>query len=232
VTNLARAVGFLGFDTVHQLVLSASIFSALEHVQCDSFNIADFWKHSVGTGMASETIARMVKHKSPADLFTAGLIHDIGKVAYIAVAPKTFNQIVQECTERRISFSDAEAMLKVPTHTDVGPALAKRWLLPENLQYTVLFHHQKDPALRPNLKPNVQKEIDIVMLANLFVHGLNFGNSGHSQISSAPKHAFERLGLNSKSLPQISKEISKSLQSCDAFLKVLSSAPAKKTAAA
>ena len=84
VSNLKRAIIYLGFDAIQQLVLTASV---LDTVATDSdeaagqLDLGQFWVHSMGVAMASEVIAKHVKHQSPADLFTAGLLHDLGKVA-------------------------------------------------------------------------------------------------------------------------------------------------------
>src|SRR5262245_5041227 len=75
VSSLGRAIGYIGFDTVNQLVLSASILQALENKGPQRFDVNEFWKHSIGVGMASETIGKYVQHPTPADLFTCGLVH-------------------------------------------------------------------------------------------------------------------------------------------------------------
>jgi putative nucleotidyltransferase with HDIG domain len=232
VKTLGRAIGYLGFDTVHQLVLSATIFSALENVKCDGFNLTEFWKHSIGTAMAAETIAKMTKQKNPTDLFTCGLIHDLGKLVYIVVDREGFMELLEHSAKQRVSFVESETQLKRTSHVDLGFALAQKWNLPVTMQNSIRYHHQKDAARRPSMTPDSQAYVDIVLLANLFIHGLNFGNSGHTQIESAPKVIFDRLGLNSKLLPQISREISKTLANSDAFLKVLSSTSTKDTTSA
>ncbi|MCB0412357.1 MAG: HDOD domain-containing protein, partial [Bdellovibrionales bacterium] len=73
VSTLSRAIAYIGFDTVNQLVLSASIIDALDLGENTIFNVNDFWKHSVGVAIASETIGRYINHLTPSDLFTAGL---------------------------------------------------------------------------------------------------------------------------------------------------------------
>ena len=81
VSNLSRAIGFLGFDTVHQLVIAASVFSTLKITGETSFDLIQFWKHSIGVAIVAESIAAKIGHKQSSDLFTCGLVHDMGKIA-------------------------------------------------------------------------------------------------------------------------------------------------------
>src|ERR1700731_5475330 len=46
VSSLSRAIGYIGFDTVSQLVLCASILKALEIKGPQRFDLNLFWKHS------------------------------------------------------------------------------------------------------------------------------------------------------------------------------------------
>ncbi|RYZ75410.1 MAG: HDOD domain-containing protein, partial [Proteobacteria bacterium] len=78
VSSLQRAIGYIGYDTIHQLVLSASIISALDAKSSADFDLTQFWKHAIGVAMAAETTARFVHYKTPSDLFTCGLVHDMG----------------------------------------------------------------------------------------------------------------------------------------------------------
>src|SRR5437868_2853828 len=67
VTSLQRAIGYIGYDTINQLVLSASIMKALDAQTSEQFNLNEFWKHAIGVAMAAETTARFVHYKTPSD---------------------------------------------------------------------------------------------------------------------------------------------------------------------
>ena len=70
VSSLSRAIAYIGFDTVNQLVLSASIIDALELKSPTDFDVNSFWKHSIGVGIASEN--RRQRNLAPQ---STGLIH-------------------------------------------------------------------------------------------------------------------------------------------------------------
>jgi HD-like signal output (HDOD) protein len=222
VNNLGRAIAYLGYDTVFQLVLSASIFQALKTQKTALFNIAEFWKHSLGVGIAAESIGKATNHPMPSDLFTCGLIHDMGKVALLKVAEDQFLTIVAHAKKGGLSFNEAEIELDYSHHTTIGQRLALRWRLPTQLHSVVKYHHQKDPNLRGGLSADLNRAVDIVYLANLLTHAVKFGNSGHNKVLSAPGEVLDRLMLDPKSdLLNLIKEIKIGLNRAADFLLVL-----------
>lgn len=222
VNSVSRAIAYIGFDTVNQLVLSASILKALETKGPQRYDMNEFWKHSIGVGIAAETIAKHVNHPLPADLFTCGLVHDMGKVALYTIEQEAMLSIVALCESKQISYSEAEAELGIPHHTIIGQLLAQKWKLPASIGACIAFHHTKDLAARTGLKPELHRNIDIVFLANLLTHALKFGKSGHAKVHGAPKEVLERLGINpERDLKAVLTEIRTSLDKAQEFLRVL-----------
>ena len=226
VSSLSRAIGYIGFDTVNQLVLSTSILQALEFNGECPFDLNEFWKHSVGVGVASETVAKFVNHPLPADLFTSGLVHDMGKVVQCSIDPMTIQAITQKCRQDKTSFAEAELALGLLSHTKIGELLAKKWALPANIRDAIRHHHSKDHAQRTGLTADANRNVDIVFLGNLLTHALKFGNSGHSRILAAPRDTMERLALNpERDLKPLLSEIKVQLAKADDFLRVLAGPP-------
>lgn len=224
VSSLARAIAFLGYDTVYQLVLSASIFDALGTKSSNEFNVREFWKHSLGVAVASETIAKWSRHPQPADLFTCGLVHDMGKIALYSVAKETFLQVIKATDPGVMSYHEAEMHIDVPRHTQIGYLLARRWQLPGQIQAVIKWHHQKEPAHRSGLSADLNSAVDTVYLANVLTHALKFGNSGHAKIVGAPVDVMERLTINPQTdLKKLLLEIKSSLDRASDFLRVLGS---------
>ena len=222
VSSLSRAIGYIGFDTVNQLVLSASILKALETKGPQKYDMNEFWKHSIGVAIASETIAKYVNHPMPADLFTCGLVHDMGKVALYTLEQDTMLQIVLAAEEKGISYHEAEVALGLPTHTMIGQMLAQKWQLPQAIHACIAHHHAKDLNQRNGTKSDLHRNIDIVMLGNLLVHALKFGKSGHAKILGAPKEVLERLSLNPDAdLKPLLTDIRNNLDQASEFLRVL-----------
>jgi HD-like signal output (HDOD) protein len=223
VTQLSRAVAYLGFDTVHQLVLSASIIDILKVKASPYFHPVDFWKHSLGVAIAAETIAKFVNYPVPADLFTCGLVHDIGKLALFSVAPDLMTAVVDEAHDHHITYREAEERLGLPSHTQIGHQLSAKWKLPLAFQCCVKYHHQKNLEERDgSLTPASHLLIDIVLLANVLCHAMKFGNSGHPVIAGAPKEVLKRLGLEEGfSFTKLLQVINVQMQHGETFLEIL-----------
>jgi putative nucleotidyltransferase with HDIG domain len=222
VSTLSRAVSYIGFETVNQLVLSASILQALEIKGPQRFNTSEFWKHSIGVAISAESIARFVHHPSPADLFTCGLVHDLGKVALYAIEPEAMLAAVAKSRESQVTYEEAEAQLKLPSHTHIGQALAQRWNLPARIQACILHHHTKEHSQRGGVTAEISRDVEVVFLANLLIHALKFGDSGHTQIVNAPRENLERLALDPlKDLRPLLLQIKSDLDKAADFLRVL-----------
>ncbi|MBX3021838.1 MAG: HDOD domain-containing protein [Bdellovibrionales bacterium] len=219
VSSLSRAIAYIGFDTVNQLVLSASILKALETKGPQRFDMNEFWKHSIGVAIAAETVAKFVRHPMPADLFTCGLVHDMGKVALYTIDPDVMLTITQTAKEEQISYAEAEVKLGIPGHTAIGQLLAQRWQLPANIQAVIKHHHSKE-GRRLTAEQNLN--VDIVYLANLLTHALKFGHSGHDKILGAPTDVLGRMTINlERDFKNLLQEIKAGLDKAQDFLRVL-----------
>ncbi len=223
VTSLQRAIGYIGYDTIHQLVLSASIVNALNSESSEKFDLNQFWKHAIGVAMAAEATAKFVHYKTPSDLFTCGLIHDMGKVAAFIIAPDMFLETVQYAQANGLSMHEAEEQLGVPKHTVLGRELANKWRLPAMIQASAAHHHQKEINLRGGLSSEMNNIVDIIYLSNLLIHALQFGHSGHVKVLGVPKDVLERMRLTPEKLKELIAKIRESIASADGFLKIIGS---------
>lgn len=222
VSSLSRAIAYIGYDTVNQLVLSASILKALEVKGPARFDLNEFWKHSLGVAVASETIAKFTRHPTPADMFTCGLVHDMGKVAFYVIDQDAMLSVIQKACSENMSYHEAEDYLGLPSHTFLGYLLAQKWTLPSQIMAVIKYHHQKDANLRGGLSSDLNNSVDIVYLANLLVHALKFGHSGHNMVLGAPKEVMARLTIDpEKDFKPLLLEIKNSLSQASDFLRVL-----------
>ncbi|MCB0362987.1 MAG: HDOD domain-containing protein [Bdellovibrionales bacterium] len=222
VSNLGRAIAYIGFDTIHQLVLSASIISALDVKDTGEFDITQFWTHSVGVGIAAETIAKTIHCPIPADLFTCGLVHDMGKMALLSIDKASLVAITKKAEEEKLSYLEAENSLGIPAHTKIGQILGEKWRLPQQIQAVAQYHHQDNPFSRGGISGDLSKNVDVVFLANLLVHALKFGNSGHSKILGLPQEVIKRLAIDPQDgFKTLLKEVKINLEKAAEFIRVI-----------
>jgi len=137
VSDVTRAISFLGFNTLYQLVLSVSVFSVLGTKDPAGLNIRELWKHSLGCAVLAERIAAHLHFNEANVCFTGGLLHDIGKVALLQVAPEEFLGAVKMARSNSLSMEEAELACGLPSHVPVGSRLAERWRFPMALRVAI-----------------------------------------------------------------------------------------------
>src|SRR3569832_1657605 len=80
VSDVARAIPFVGFRTLYQLVLSISVLETLR-IGAGGLDPRMLWTHSLTVATAARELAQEVRYSDPGACFTAGLLHDMGKIA-------------------------------------------------------------------------------------------------------------------------------------------------------
>jgi putative nucleotidyltransferase with HDIG domain len=167
VASVDQAVLLLGHNQLLQIVLNLAFGSAMA-VPLPGYAVAasELWRHSLITAAAAETALNqgLPVEADPAVAFTAGLLHDIGKLilneALTVEAQFAIRKRVSEAQQSRVV---AEKEVTGTDHAEVGACLLQQWRLPETILEAVAHHHQ--PALEP--KPRLSA---VIHLANCLAH--------------------------------------------------------------
>jgi putative nucleotidyltransferase with HDIG domain len=199
VADVVHAISFLGFNTVHQLVLTVSAFKVLSREAGDAAR--NLFRHALGVAGAAEALAEIVGHPAPAECFTAGMLHDLGKLALLQLEPGIYAQVVACAGERGISLHEAEVEIGLPHHEVLGLRLAKRWRFPLALQAAIGHHHAHDLAARQLVPRHLHATIDLTTLADAICHRKGL-STGDGRVPDLPGAVLERLNL----LPSIEEK--------------------------
>ncbi|MCD6305972.1 MAG: HDOD domain-containing protein, partial [Deltaproteobacteria bacterium] len=147
VNSLDRALIMLGERQFLRFVISASMegfFEQSEHGY--SLCKGGLHKHALGTAMVAEKLSNFAGNIPSDTAFTAGLLHDIGKVVldqYVAGAyPYFYRQTQEEGTDLIAAEQEAFGM----THAEAGGSLAEAWHLPQSLINVIKYHHEPERA--------------------------------------------------------------------------------------
>jgi putative nucleotidyltransferase with HDIG domain len=221
VTDVRRAISYLGFNTVYQLVLTISIFDTLPKVEGSEFSVQELWKHSLGCAIASESVARRLGHKSPEDLFTAGLLHDIGKVVLAAFFTDALEEVVRGATKDGVTFSEKEREMRLPGHDDIGRRLAERWRLPAALSAGIGYHHALNGSSRITLPKHLHSVADMVALGDTLCRRSGIGNAGDPVVPAPDRDLLERLNLTELTLGKLEDDIPRTIERSKTFLELL-----------
>lgn len=200
ISDASEAIGFLGLDTIMSLTLSIGVFSQFDVENETEAIPGNLWEHSVGVAMTAKEIAKKENAETANDAFTAGLLHDVGKVLLAVNLPDQFVEVRRLVAEENYSDIEAEKLVFDTNHSEVGAYLLGLWGLPHKMVEAVAFHDEPS-----NFKTGAFSALTAVHVANIF-----HGNKG-KDIFSNPEDYFdvpylEELGLMQK-LPQWHREL-------------------------
>ncbi len=92
-------------------------------------------------------MADLTARVNPGLAYTAGLLHDIGKVILDQFIASAYPLFYRQLFEKGAHFLEAENKILGINHTKVGSDLAVRWSLPDSLIDTIKYHHDPEAAV-------------------------------------------------------------------------------------
>jgi putative nucleotidyltransferase with HDIG domain len=147
VASLDHALVFLGQDLFLKLVISAAVESYYSQSGSGySLCKGGLYHHAVGTAMTAERIARMTGKAIAPIAYTAGLLHDIGKVVLDQHIAGAYPLFYREFQDRPAELINLEQRFLARDHTEIGATLAQSWSLPDILTDVIRFHHQPEKS--------------------------------------------------------------------------------------
>ncbi|MEE4352114.1 MAG: HDOD domain-containing protein [Desulfatiglans sp.] len=214
VSDINRAIIVLGFNTVRNAIVSISIINAFSKKEIpEDFDIAEFWKHSIGVAVTSKHLAKMTGMNRAEDYFTGGLLHDIGKVVLVQYFRDLFKKVWISTHENNLSFYEAEKKEIPIAHPRIGGYLAKKWQLPVGLVDTIRFHHG------PAETANDYELLMIVHAANIIVNNVTAVSREPIDILMSNSDIKELMEPQLDTLEEWYPEVSKEIESaCEFFL--------------
>lgn len=143
VSEPTEAVMFLGAERTRSLILLAGVFTQFENVKCPGFSADQVWNHSLQVGAYARTVtlAATKNTKLAEAAFTAGLVHDMGKLILAANVPLMGASITQLQETKNLPQRDAELQVLGTTHAELAACLLGNWGLPLAVLEAVAWHH-------------------------------------------------------------------------------------------
>ena len=227
VTDVARAIPFIGFNTIYQLVLSVSVLETLKTPAGMNFDPRAMWLHSLAVASAARVIGEDLRHPDPGSLFTAGLLHDMGKIALAKVAPAAFIGAVELARAEGLSSVEAERRLGLPSHDRVGSDLARRWRLPAALSVPIEAHHViSQPQVRERMIGPHRVAAEVIAVSDLIAQdvAVTTGVEGTRPIAPATLAMLDAIGLGNADLEVLYSRVMAQLERSRPFLALLDAA--------
>ena len=203
VNSIRHAIVLMGIKQVHRLVIAASFSSMMgKYVAGYDLEEGGLWRHSVAVAIASEKIDQMLKINMADLAFTAGLLHDIGKLVLSTFVDDDFSKIESEAHKGDKSFEVAEKGILGIDHAEVGGAILEGWNSPRDLVDAVRWHHNPDA-----FSGESRVVVDVIHVADALclMGGIGVGREGLHYRPS--EEVLKRLGLKILMLESIVSQI-------------------------
>jgi putative nucleotidyltransferase with HDIG domain len=160
-----------------------------------------FWLHCVAVAVLSERLAKETRAASPDLLFTAGLLHDVGKLAIATFVAGAAPEILVRA-RAGIDFVTAEREVLGVDHCEVGARVAETWKLPPAVASAARWHHQ--PTAAPE---GVDRTlVDLVHAADSLAISLGLGNDVGEMARTVDAGVWRRLGLQVRRMERVAGE--------------------------
>lgn len=211
VGSLDHALVYLGQTLLIKFVISASINNFFQQAARGySLCKGGIYHHAVGTAVIAEKIAQMSQKADPMAAYTAGLLHDIGKVVLDQYIQSALPLFYRELQQENKNFVEVEKDLLGIDHTEAGAHLARRWSFPDSLTESIIYHHHPEDS-------NENRElVHTVYLADLLMSRFHPGLEVERLDTNALNSRLATLGLSTHAFTEIVDVIP---------LKVLASSP-------
>lgn len=141
VTSLDRAVGLLGTTYVTSIALSFYLSNSASDGGPLAEHYACYWLQSVVQATAAEMLGKRLKVRTESELFLAGLMLDLGRLAMLKAIPQEYAAALDAAREQQCGLVEAEREHLGFDHCEIGAKLIESWQLPEILSDFVSFHH-------------------------------------------------------------------------------------------
>lgn len=192
INSITDIIVRLGLETIKLIAITSASVGILKSPQeAYSLDTGDLWRHSYATAILASIIGRYAKAKDSSALYTAALLHDIGKV--LLNRPLQVASYNCEKSPPESDFLEYERRLLHTDHAEVGMTLLSGWGLSDTITVPVGLHHDTSQSR------SKYQSAKIVYLANFLVNITDLGTT------SGKDFFFDVLAYedNKKKLPAV-----------------------------
>ena len=209
VTTVSEAVFRMGAGQILALAVAAGVHPLFSHQTTDyRYGEGTLWRHSMAAAVAAETTHPFCAAALPQNVFTAALLHDIGKLAIGRfLTDPLIRSIYQARDDGGLSQLDAETQILGVHHGELGGRIARGWNLPEGIVKGIVHHH--NPELGNEafcdfvyFSNQIAKQIESGLDGGTF----NFMDDDYQDLSFMPG-VIKRLGIPAKRIDSLGQVV-------------------------
>lgn len=199
--SLLEAILRLGMREVYRLIVQSVTCRALRGKQASGFQQLDLRRHSLATAVAAQTLSQQMAVDDPDVAFTAGLLHDIGKVSVIDKQRAESQWGLGRCEMDGAAYIDEREALN-GDHGEAGARLLRNWNFPERVVESVRCHHCPLNATAEDSRSLAA----LVYTANVLAHRIGEGTGSPTYAAEPDSQTLSTIGLAPADLAHFERE--------------------------
>jgi diguanylate cyclase (GGDEF)-like protein/putative nucleotidyltransferase with HDIG domain len=143
ISAISDAVLFLGIDEIKKICLGVTFFETMvKSGRENHFDRTFFWRHCLCVASLSQTIAEQIGYPHPGDAYTAGLLHDFGRIVLDRSGRVNYADFCKNAVNCTGTLVEEEREIIGIGHDDLGAYYAHRWGFPQKLCLAIQYHHR------------------------------------------------------------------------------------------
>jgi len=201
IDTIKQAITIIGQKQLNDIILSCSIVNMFDGISQDVVDMKQFWEHSIAVATTSRLLSFYRRETNIERSFTAGLLHDIGRLILLIELPVKSKEILTECAESNSLLHTIESNILGFDHAQLGGLLLQKWKLPERIISSVAYHHSPSTTKGDIVGPS------IIHIADIICHTLKLGSTGERYIPKLKPKAWDAIGLNTDVIVQLIEQL-------------------------
>jgi len=206
-TNIQEAIIWIGFNAVKELALSQKVCELFEKADViDGYSRKALWQNSVAVALCGKYIYRREFRLGGEDIYTVGLLHNIGIIIEDQFFHDDFEKAVKHFSTGDESLYVAEKSILGITHADIGHCLGKNWNFPDMFSTAIGYHHNPVSGRKWS-----EEEERLVQTLHIADYICNAGNIGYGDIVCGTgrryRECLHNLGIEEVALEIILEDV-------------------------
>lgn len=207
VQSVGRALQVLGQQQLKSIVTGVAMQSMLHNKNWQSvFDRVGYFKHSLATAIACRVLGRLRCPAMAEELYTAGMMHDIGLVVMERFIPYELSTNLAESRRMKVPLWEIEQQRLGYDHAEVGGILAERWGFTQTTINAIRYHHE------PEKDEKTVEASRIVALANLIAHQCGYCNNQAEESQPMDPYLMMQLEITEGNITLITEVIQQEIE--------------------
>lgn len=205
VSSIHQASVVLGFEALGELLTVVGASGLLDNI-LNGYRLESgfMWQHSLAVAFGSKIIAKKRFPRLENDAFSAGLLHDAGKIVLDPFVYEKEAEFEAMMADEKTTFLDAENAIFGFDHAEVGYEMCQKWGIPESQGIAIKFHHY------PSLSDG-NELANILHLADVIAMKCGIGTGFDATLYEPEAEALTFLQFDENDMVEMGQEVTEAV---------------------